>query len=61
MLIGEEGYLTDPRFDQGVSVKLTPSVSVVDRVFEKEYTQVLTTKLSIPTVGSSSLNPVKIK
>jgi len=36
LLIGAEAYLTDPRFDQGVSVTLTLSASVIDRMFEKE-------------------------
>ena len=33
---GAEAYHTDPRFNRGVSVKLAPSVTAINRMFEKE-------------------------
>jgi len=33
---GAEAYHIDPRFNQGVSVTLAPSVTAINRVFEKE-------------------------
>ena len=33
---GAEAYHTDPRFNRGVSVTLAPSVTAINRVFEKE-------------------------
>jgi len=32
---GAEAYHTDPRFNRGVSVTLTPSVTAIKRIFEK--------------------------
>jgi len=36
LLNGAEAYHIDPRFNQGVSVTLTPSVTAIKRIFEKE-------------------------
>ena len=33
---GAEAYHTDPRFNRGVSVTLAPSVTAINRIFEKE-------------------------
>ena len=35
LLNGAEAYHIDPRFNRGVSVTLTPSVTAINRVFEK--------------------------
>ena len=35
LLNGVEAYHIDPRFNQGVSVTLTPSVTAINRIFEK--------------------------
>jgi len=36
LLNGAEAYHIDPRFNQGVSVTLAPSVTAINIVFEKE-------------------------
>jgi hypothetical protein len=35
LLNGAEAYHIDPRFNQGVSVTLAPSVTAINRIFEK--------------------------
>jgi hypothetical protein len=36
LLNGAEAYHIDPRFNQGVSVTLAPSVTAIKRIFEKK-------------------------